>query len=59
MNDKTVNSKENENKFNQERPRYSLSQRIAIRCFSIINSHPIVLSIGFLVLLLLLLHFAK
>ncbi|MFI3618849.1 class A sortase [Enterococcus avium] len=59
MNDETVNSKENENKFSQEKPRYSLSQRIAIRCFSIINSHPIVLSIGFLVLLLLLLHFAK
>lgn len=56
---KDQNKKVKSDEFKQEKPKYSLIEKIAIACFSIINQYPILLSLGFIGLLLVLIRFSK
>lgn len=55
----TKESKPIESKWEQDKPIYSFVEKLAILCFSIVNEHPIILSGGFLVLLLFLIRISK
>ena len=51
---KPTDNQQPRKQFKQKKPKYSLLEKLAIRCFSLINEFPVLISAGFLIILFVL-----